>query len=449
MTQSKDVRNVQEQEATGSTSTWGGWISSMANSAYSTVVGTPESYDQLTPSTALSEQDDPAAPSRQFGNVDNASRQALWKQLASVVGMDVMNMRLSLPIWLFEPTTALSRMVETFEFSDLLDRAAASDDPVLRDCLVAAFVISAFSHTERVRKPFNPVLGETFEFINPVNDMKFYAEQVSHHPPVSVSRSEGKGWVAGEVVDIKATFNGNSIEVSNVGSRYIHLTDTDDRYSWNLPTALVSNLFVGGAFVDHFGSIELRNETTNTTCTLEMAKCGWFSAGRYEVTGELRDASETRVVTFKGQWNKYLDCERVLKAKGEGSNRLWMAGSHLLSEEEGGGDIGVLAYCTKFTKKILALDADYAAELPPTDSRLRPDRIALEKGDRAIAAEEKLRVEQMQRDRQDATTTGKEAFSARYFEKVSEDEEKWDPVGNYWTESRTFTGEKRETATLW
>jgi oxysterol-binding protein-related protein 3/6/7 len=79
----------------------------------------------------------------------------------SVIGMDVMNMRLSLPIWLFEPTTALTRMCETFEFSELLDRAAKEKDPVLRDALVAAFVISAFAHTERVRKPFNPVLGES------------------------------------------------------------------------------------------------------------------------------------------------------------------------------------------------------------------------------------------------------------------------------------------------
>lgn len=426
----------------------------MANSAYSTVVGAPDSFESLQPTTKLSnDQTGASAPSTEFGNVDQASRQALWRQLASVIGMDVMNMRLSLPIWLFEPTTALSRMVETFEFSDLLDRAATCEDPVLRDCLVAAFVISAFSHTERVRKPFNPVLGESYEFRNPVNDMRFYAEQVSHHPPISVSHCKGKGWEAGEIVDIKATFHGNSVEISNIGSRYIHFENTNDRYTWDLPKALVSNLFVGGAFVDHFGAVEVRNETSKTVSSLNLSQCGWFSTGRYDVSGELLDANAARVVTFKGAWNKFLDCERVSKAKGEGSNRLWMTGSHLLSEEEGGGVNGAFSSCTKFTKKGLALNSDYALELPPTDSRFRPDRIALEKGESTLAAEEKIRVEQMQRDRRTAAKAaakeGCDVPQARYFKKVSEDAQIWEPIGNYWTESRNFSPEDRKAATLW
>lgn len=419
----------------------------MANSAYSTVAGTPpDSCDSLTPTTPLSTDPNPTGSS-DFGNVGAASRQALWRQIASFVGMDVMNMRLSLPIWLFEPTTALTRMAETFEFSDLLDRAATSDDPVLRDCLVTAFVISAFSHTERVRKPFNPVLGETFEFQNPVNGMRFYAEQVSHHPPVSVSRTEGKGWVAGEVVDIVATFHGNSIEIDNIGSRYIHFTKTNDRYTWTLPKALVSNLFVGGAFVDHFGTLVLRNETISTVSTLHLTKCGWFSAGRYEVIGDLVDASGNKLVTFKGAWNKFLDCERVAKTKGEGLNRLWTAGSHLLSDAQSSGDNGLLAKCTKFTKKILALDPDYATELPPTDSRLRPDRKALERGDIRRASEEKIRIEQLQRDHKASMKA--ESPRSAYFERVSEKGQDWQPIGNYWKDTRHLSPEQRKKLTIW
>jgi hypothetical protein len=118
----------------------------------------PETFESLETDDSIARD---TSTANEFSSVDSASRQALWKQLMSVIGMDVMNMRLSLPIWLFEPTTALTRMCETFEFSELLDRAAKESDPVLRDALVAAFVISAFAHTERVRKPFNPVLGES------------------------------------------------------------------------------------------------------------------------------------------------------------------------------------------------------------------------------------------------------------------------------------------------
>eukprot|EP00178_Gracilaria_changii_P007287 TRINITY_DN2328_c0_g1_i1.p1 TRINITY_DN2328_c0_g1~~TRINITY_DN2328_c0_g1_i1.p1 ORF type:complete len:449 (+),score=85.27 TRINITY_DN2328_c0_g1_i1:59-1405(+) len=448
MTQHKQL---QQPAPDASSVSWGSWISSVANTAYSNVLGAPPTPDELTPTTALTKETERDKQSHGFGNVDAESRNALWRQLVSVIGMDVMHMRLSLPIWLFEPTTALSRMAETFEYSDLLDRAASCEDPILRDCLVAAFVISAFSHTERVRKPFNPVLGETFEFINPLNGMKFYAEQVSHHPPISVSRCDGNGWHAGEVVHINATFQGNSIEITNNGTRYIHFTTTGDHYTWNLPQALVSNLFVGTAFVDHFGSIELRNERTNTTSILELTKCGWFSAGRYEVTGELLDDVGNKLVSYHGAWNKSLDCERRSKSKGEGINRLWMAGSHLLSEEEGGGEYGEFSCCTKYTKKVLAFDSDYAMELPPTDSRLRPDRLALAKGDRPAAAEQKLRIEQMQRERRAQMNAGgsKGTYEARYFKKVSEEEQKWEPIGNYWSATRRVSEEARKTMMLW
>lgn len=134
----------------------------MANNAYETVAGSdsvPENFEDLSQGTALTR--DSSASANAFSSVDSSSRQALYKQLVSLIGMDVMNMRLSLPIWLFEPSTALTRMAEMFEYSELLDRAATEKDPVLRDALVAAFLISAFAHTERTRKPFNPLLGES------------------------------------------------------------------------------------------------------------------------------------------------------------------------------------------------------------------------------------------------------------------------------------------------
>lgn len=425
-----------------------------------------ESNPDPDASRELNEAPHPDPDSSPYADVDPLELKHLWNQLYSVSGMDLVKMRLSLPIWLFEPTTSLTRMAETFQFSDLLDRAANLTDPVHRDSLVASFVVSAFAHTERVRKPFNPVLGETFEFINPVNDMKFYAEQVSHHPPISVSRAEGNGWVAGEIVNVHATFQGNSVEVINSGTRYIHLTETGDKYTWNLPKALISNLFVGGTFVDHHGHFDIQNHTTKTVAKMYFAKCGWFSASRYDVSGELLDPKGEKLVEFKGAWNRFLDSSPIVKeittnttakaqAKVEGINRLWMAGPHLLTDEEGGGATGVLAHCTKFTKRTLACDVDYATELPPTDSRLRPDRIALEQADSVAAAEQKLCIEELQRDRhaamEEAEKNGEKPPCAHYFRKLEGGENMWEPTGTYWTDSRSYMDEdeKRAEACLW
>lgn len=39
-------------------------------------------------------------------------------------------------------------------------------------------------------KPFNPLLGETYEFVDANKNFRFFAEQVSHHPPIGAAIAE-------------------------------------------------------------------------------------------------------------------------------------------------------------------------------------------------------------------------------------------------------------------
>lgn len=58
----------------------------------------------------------------------------------------------------------LQRLTEDLEYSDLLDRAARCESSLEQMCLVAAFSVSSYSTTiHRTGKPFNPLLGETYE----------------------------------------------------------------------------------------------------------------------------------------------------------------------------------------------------------------------------------------------------------------------------------------------
>lgn len=64
-----------------------------------------------------------------------------------------------------EPISMLQRLTEELEYSDLLDKAAACETSTEQMCYVAAFTTSSYSTTStRTGKPFNPLLGETFEF---------------------------------------------------------------------------------------------------------------------------------------------------------------------------------------------------------------------------------------------------------------------------------------------
>lgn len=63
-----------------------------------------------------------------------------------------------------EPLSVLQRISEDLEYAHLLDTAAEKTDPLEQMCYVTAFAVSAYSTTgNRTTKPFNPLLGETFE----------------------------------------------------------------------------------------------------------------------------------------------------------------------------------------------------------------------------------------------------------------------------------------------
>lgn len=54
------------------------------------------------------------------------------------------------------------------EYNELLDRAGTEPDPARRMALILVHGISQVSICERtVSKPFNPLLGETYEFVTP------------------------------------------------------------------------------------------------------------------------------------------------------------------------------------------------------------------------------------------------------------------------------------------
>ena len=71
-------------------------------------------------------------------------------------------------------------MCEELEYSELLDKAAEINDPLERMVCVAAFTVSSYgsSYFRAGSKPFNPLLGETYECIREDKGFRFLAEQV-------------------------------------------------------------------------------------------------------------------------------------------------------------------------------------------------------------------------------------------------------------------------------
>lgn len=61
------------------------------------------------------------------------------------------------------------------EYNEILDRAGAEPDPARRMALVAIHGITQITPIEKTNtKPFNPLLGETFEYV--CKDFSFLSE---------------------------------------------------------------------------------------------------------------------------------------------------------------------------------------------------------------------------------------------------------------------------------
>ena len=60
-------------------------------------------------------------------------------------------------------------------------QAANCPDPVERLALIKIAIVSAFGTVKyRKKKPFNPMLGETFEFVT--DKARYISEKVMHQP---------------------------------------------------------------------------------------------------------------------------------------------------------------------------------------------------------------------------------------------------------------------------
>lgn len=188
-----------------------------------------------------------------------------------------------MPVALNEPLNLLQRLCEELEYSELLDKAAEVEDPYERMVYVAAFAVSAYasSYSRAGNKPFNPLLGETYECIREDKGFRFLSEQVSHHPPISACYADSRNFIFWQEARIKTKFWGKSMEFQPLGKVHLLLPLTGDTYTWNKVTTCVHNIFSNQRWVDQYGELYITNEYVS--CKLTFAKTGYWSSKRHEV----------------------------------------------------------------------------------------------------------------------------------------------------------------------
>lgn len=414
----------------GTLASWGGsaWAAaSAAATSVSSFLGF-EDLDVVDPTAGSASRGGSGGEGAGAGNVDEATRMAAFANFRDFIGMDITSL-VTLPVWIMEPYTLLQKVAEIMEYTGALEKAVETEDEFERMAWVAGFCLGPFGSNERTWKPFNPILGETFELdfdvpastsdADPTADAsgeekvqrgRFLAEQVSHHPPIGAAHAEAPRW-AYDIVSAPTTkFLGNSIDIFPVGRSRIHLKEPlEETYSLVPPNSKAHNLIVGRTWVDCYGDFSLLNTRTGSRCLLRFTPCGWFGAGRYEVRGHVVDAGGAKKLLMEGAWNSHLDYFRCdaegNKVDGSETVRVWQCSP----KPEPLCKYGF----TKFAKHLCS-GAGVRRPLA-SDSRRRPDRAALERGDHAAAGTAKHALEEVQRAEKKERARRGEEWEPRWF----------------------------------
>ncbi|XP_032526377.2 oxysterol-binding protein 1 [Danaus plexippus] len=322
---------------------------------------------------------------------------SLWSIMKNCIGKELS--KIPIPVNFSEPLSMLQRLTEDYEYSSILDQAATFTDPAHQLAYVAAFTVSSYATTAcRTTKPFNPLLGETFE-CDRMADLgwRSISEQVSHHPPMVAQFCEGAaGWQCWQEFTMTTKFRGKYLQVVPLGGAYAQFTDSGNKYTWRKVTTTVHNIIVGKLWVDNHGDMDIVGEgsAAGYVAHLKYLPYGYFSKdAQRKVTGVIKDPQGVPRYVLQGHWDTRVEVAPVTSASAD--NTVCKTGKFVVAWER----VPAPADSEKwynFTLLAAQLNEPETG-VAPTDSRLRPDQRLMEEGLWDEANAEKLRLEEKQR----------------------------------------------------
>nr|XP_010929956.1 oxysterol-binding protein-related protein 1D [Elaeis guineensis] len=351
----------------------------------------------------------------------------LWSIIKENIGKDLSGV--CLPVYFNEPLSSLQKCFEDLEYSYLVDRAlewGKQGNSLMRILHIAAFAVSGYASTEgRQCKPFNPLLGETYEADYPDKGLRFFSEKVSHHPMIVACHCEGRGWKFWGDSNLKGKFWGRSIQLDPIGILTLQFED-GETFQWSKVTTSIYNIIIGKIYCDHYGTMRIKG-SGHYSCKLKFKEQSIIDRNPHQVHGFVLDnRTGKKVAMLMGKWDEamyYILGDPSTKPKGYDP----MSEAVLLWERD--KSVTQTRYnLTPFAISLNELTPSLLEKLPPTDSRLRPDQRHLENGEYELANAEKLRLEQLQRQ---ARKLQEKGWQPRWFRKDREDD-CYQYVGGYW-----------------
>ncbi|TNM93104.1 hypothetical protein fugu_018506 [Takifugu bimaculatus] len=300
--------------------------------------------EDINPSDELTDTED--NDEEDLGVLDDQRSIILHLLSQLKLGMDLT--RVVLPTFILEKRSLLEMYANFMAHPDMflsITAGATAEDRIVR---FVEYYLTAFHEGRKgavAKKPYNPILGETFhcswevprEKVKPqvrsnqgssrdqgrapnnsqqAEDssagcyrVRFVAEQVSHHPPVSgfyCECRERKMCVSAHVWT-KSKFMGMSIGVSMVGEGVLFLLEHDEEYVFTLPSAYARSILTV-PWVELGGKVSISCAKSGYSATVTFHTKPFYGGKVHRVTAEVKhNSTNTIVCKAQGEWNGTLE----------------------------------------------------------------------------------------------------------------------------------------------
>ncbi|XP_056618208.1 oxysterol-binding protein-related protein 10 isoform X2 [Triplophysa dalaica] len=259
------------------------------------------------------------------------------------LGMDLT--RVVLPTFILEKRSLLEMYANFMAHPDVflaITSGATAEERIIR---FVEYYLTAFHEGRKgavAKKPFNPILGECFHCtwdiprhkVRPLRTtssspapaaapsvqhapadgvgsyrLRFVAEQVSHHPPISgfYCECEERRICINTHVWTKSKFMGMSIGVSMVGEGALHLLEHGEEYVFTLPSAYARSILTV-PWVELGGKVSINCAKSGYSATVTFHTKPFYGGKVHRVTAEVKhNPTGTIVCKAQGEWNGTLE----------------------------------------------------------------------------------------------------------------------------------------------
>ena len=302
-------------------------------------------------------------------------------------GKSILN--ISLPVFMFDKRTLQIAYAYEQRFAPyFLTKAALCTDKIERIKWVTTYLISCLHMSVIQVKPFNPIIGETFQCR--IGTLDIYIEQTVNHPitlNIYCKDIKGNFIIYGHLIT-DASIYINTIYSTRLGKCFIKFKD-GTLFQVRLPPIVLKGISMGDRIYNYYNKCMVQDLTNKLTAYIEMNpdEPGYFAS--------FFKSKQTFPDYFRG---KIIDSKFITQDDNNGDHKL-AKGAKSYGDIEGEWTSYIsfdnVEYWNNYKCKALTV---YSHEFTlPSDGRYRGDLINLIKGDQEKSQIEKENLEVRQR----------------------------------------------------